>query len=223
MPFMRTVQWLRATFVACAALGLLTIFVAAPVFAHAEPEITVPPMDGSVENAPPVLEITFSEEVADGTTIDVVGPDGKSVNAAPAQIDLNDPNRKHVTVELYGALPAGVYTVNWSSISAEDGDPDSGSYAFTVTQGAATPAASPSASPAASPAATPGGTPIALSRDDTNAAAEAAQQRATQQAATEDNFDGRAYLISVIVAAAAALLIYLFWRIVRPKPGERVY
>src|SRR5829696_5638506 len=150
MPFMRTVQWLRATFVACAALGLLTFFAAAPVFAHAVPDITVPPIDGSVENAPPVLEITFSEEVADGTMIDVVGPDGKSVNAAPAQIDLNDPNRKHVTVELYGALPAGIYTVNWSSISAEDGDPDSGSYTFTVTQGA-TPAASPAASPAATP------------------------------------------------------------------------
>lgn len=216
---MRSIQWLRATFVACAALGLIALLGATSALAHAEPDITVPPMNSSVDQAPPRLEITFSEEVADGTKIDVIGPDGKSVVAASSQIDLNDPNRKHVTVDLFGNLPAGAYTVNWTSVSAEDGDSDSGSYTFTVTAGAATPAASP----AASPAATPGGTPIALNRDQVNAAAEAAQQQATQQAATEDNFDGRSYLIAVLAGLGAAIFIYLFWRIVRPKPGERVY
>lgn len=220
---MRSITWLRATFVACAALGLIALLGTTSALAHAEPDITVPPMNGSVDQAPPRLEITFSEEVADGTKIDVVGPDGKSVAAAPAQLDLNDPERKHVTVELFGNLPAGIYTVNWTSVSAEDGDADSGSYTFTVTQGAATPAATPAASPAASPAATPGGTPMALTRDQVNAAAEAAQQQATQQAKTEDNFDGRAYLIAAVSGLLAAGFIYLFWRIVRPKPGERVY
>lgn len=64
---------------------------------------------------------------------------------------------------------------------------------------------------------------MALTRDQVNAAAEAAQQQATQQAKTEDNFDGRAYLIAAVSGLLAAGFIYLFWRIVRPKPGERVY
>lgn len=210
------------------ALMLVSGALLGPVrsaFAHAEPDITVPPIGATVDQAPPVLEITFSEEVAEGTTIDVVGPDGKSVVAAPAAIDLQDPNRKHVTVQLFGMLPAGVYTVNWNSVSAEDGDPDSGSYTFTVAGGAATPVASPIASPEASPAAAAGSISTGdgqVPKDQMNSIAEAAQQAATDQAAAEDNFDGSAYLISVLAGVAAAIVIYFFWRQVRPKPHERV-
>jgi hypothetical protein len=122
-------------------------------------------------------------------------------------------------------LPAGVYTVNWSSVSAEDGDPDSGSYTFTVAGGSATPVASPVASPESSPAAVVGSTASddgVSPKDRMNAAAEAAQQAATDQAAAEDNFDGSAYLIAVLAGLAGAIVIYLFWRQVRPKPHERV-
>jgi methionine-rich copper-binding protein CopC len=219
---------IRMRFAVVAALLLVGGVLLAPVrsaFAHAEPEITVPPINGTVDQAPAMLEITFSEEVTADTTIDVVGPDGKSVVAAPAQLDLQDAERKHVTVQLYGMLPAGVYTVNWSSVSAEDGDPDSGSYTFTVSGGAATPAASPVASPESSPAAIVGSTASddgVSPKDQMNAAAEEAQRRATEQAASEDNFDGSAYLISVLAGLAGAIVIYLFWRQVRPKPHERV-
>jgi methionine-rich copper-binding protein CopC len=209
-----------------AALAALLLIAIAPVrgaLAHAEPEVMVPAADSTVDQAPPVLEITFSEEVAADTTIDVIGPDGKSVIAAPAALDLQDPNRKHVTVALYGNLPAGVYTVNWTSVSAEDGDPDSGSYTFTVAGGSATPVASPMASPVGTPVAAAGTTGEGQApKDQMNAIAEAAQQRATEQAAREDNFDGQAYLISVLAGVAGAIVIYLFWRRVRPKPHERV-
>jgi methionine-rich copper-binding protein CopC len=221
---------LRAAIVV--ALLLVGGIVFAPVrsaFAHAEPDITVPPIDATIDQAPPMVEITFSEEVTADTTIDVIGPDGTSVVASPAQLDLQDPNRKHVTVQLYGMLPSGVYTVNWSSVSAEDGDPDSGSYTFTVAGGAATAVASPGASPVASPESSPAAMIGATTSEDgqtpkdrMNAAAEAAQQAATEQAASEDNFDGSAYLISVLAGVAGAIVIYLFWRQVRPKPHERV-
>lgn len=214
-----------AIMIALMVVGAVVLGPARSAFAHAEPDVTVPPIGATVDQAPAVLEITFSEEVTAETTIDVVGPDGKSVVAAPAQLDLDDPDRKHVTVQLYGMLPAGVYTVNWSSVSAEDGDPDSGSYTFTVAGGAATPVASPVASPESSPMAVAGSTTSGgdtAPKDQMNAIAEAAQQAATEQAAAEDNFDGSAYLISVLAGVAGAIVIYLFWRQVRPKPDQRI-
>lgn len=215
-------RWRSAILFALVLAGGLLLSPAQSAFAHAEPDITVPAIGSTVDQAPPQVEITFTEEVTAETTIEVVGPDGKAVNAAPAALDLEDPSRKHVTVALFGALPAGVYTVNWSSVSAEDGDPDSGSYTFTVGGAAATPVASPVASPESSPvaaAASTGGD--AAPKDQMNAAAEAAQQAATDQAATEDNFDGSSYLISVLAGVAGAIVIYIFWRRVRPKPHER--
>ncbi|MGH2547885.1 MAG: copper resistance CopC family protein [Thermomicrobiales bacterium] len=213
-------KWWSAGLFALMLVAGAILSPARSALAHAEPDITVPPIGGTVDQAPPLLEITFSEEVTAETTIDVVGPDGKSVNAAPAALDLEDANRKHVTVALFGNLPAGAYTVNWTSVSAEDGDPDSGSYTFTVSGGAATPVASPVASPESTPmvaASVSEGGP----KDQMNAAAEAAQQAATEQAAAEDNFDGSSYLISVLAGLAGAIFIYLVWRKVRPKPEER--
>ncbi len=210
-------------FAALAALLLMALAPVRGVLAHAEPGVTVPAAGSTVDQAPPMVEITFTEEVTAETKIDVIGPDGKSVIAAPAALDLQDPNRKHVTVALFGHLAAGVYTVNWTSVSAEDGDPDSGTYTFTVSGAAATPSASPVASPVGSPVAAAGTTGDDLApKDRMNAIAEAAQQRATAQAASEDNFDGQSYLISVLAGVAGAFVIYLFWRRVRPKPHERV-
>lgn len=226
-------SWLRATLAALVAIGLAFVLGAGQALAHAEPESAVPPIDGSVEVAPPVLEIVFGQELAEGTTVEVYGPDGRAVHAAPAEIDLNDPDRKRVTVQLFGNLPAGVYTVNWTTVSAEDGDTASGSYTFTVTVGGSAAApASPEASPAASPEASPVASPAAGSsaagavtgptRDEVNLAGEAAQQRATEQAAREDNIEEGDLGLAVLAGIGAAILIYLFWRMVRPKPEERV-
>jgi len=190
--------------------------------AHATPESAIPPIDGSVDQAPPQLEIIFSQEVGEGTLIEVVGPDGQAVHAAPAEIDLNDPDRKRVTVPLYGNLPAGVYTVNWTSVSAEDGDTDSGSYTFTVTTGGT---ASASASPAASPAASPDASPVAAAgvvsaKEQANMIGEAAQQQATEEAAAEDNIEEGDLGLALLPGIGAAILIYFFWRMVRPKHGK---
>lgn len=217
-------SWLRATLTALVMLGVALSVGAVQGLAHAELESANPPVDGTVDVAPPVLEIVFSQEVADGTTIEVYGPDGRAVHAAPAEIDLNDPNRTRVTVALYGNLPAGLYTVNWTSVSAEDGDTDSGSYTFTVTTGGTVSASgSPAASPAASPEASPGASPAAAvsAREQAHLIGEEAQREATQQAAQEDNVDEGDLGLALIPGIAAGVLIYLFWRRVRPKPGER--
>jgi methionine-rich copper-binding protein CopC len=190
------------------ALALLAmVFVAGPVrlvFAHAEPERGNPAINGTVSAVPAIVEIWFSEEVdTEETTIAVFGPDGTQVDLGDSTVDLNDPEHKHVTVSLKPDLPAGIYTVEWETLSAEDRDEASGSYTFTVT-GAGTPEASPSPSPMASP----GGTP----------ASAAAETPAVSGQVTEpSDFDTRAFAIAVGAGLVAALFIYLFWRLVRPK------
>jgi len=61
-------------------------------------------------------------------------------NAHRDQVDNNDnvldaANPRHLTVSLPGGLGNGVYTVNWYTVSDEDGHDDSGSYNFTIRSG----------------------------------------------------------------------------------------
>lgn len=108
------------------------------VFAHAEPT-RVSPGDGAVLNEPP-LEIVFemSQEMArqEGQNdIDVFDADGNEVTTVSAVID--NANRKILSVALPSNLAPGEYTVEWKTLSSEDGDPDSGSTSFTVDPAAA--------------------------------------------------------------------------------------
>lgn len=130
-----------------------------PVAGHAEPEISDPMAGATVPEAPPAVIVTFSEEiVAEGTELTVIGPDSNRVDQADSALDLNDMDRKRVTVGLQSDLAAGTYTVNWTSVSAEDGDADEGSFTFNIGA-SSTPGASPEASPGASPVASPAASP----------------------------------------------------------------
>jgi methionine-rich copper-binding protein CopC len=177
--------------------------------AHAEPERTSPPMNGVVETAPAKVEIWFSEEAkSDGTIIQVIGPGGIQVDLGDSALDLNDPERKHVTVSLRSGLGPGAYTVQWHSVSGEDGDEAQGGYLFTVAGG----------SPVASPVALPAGTPVNAAQSTApTATATIAGTPTTAPAATEGDFDSRAFGLSVLAGLVAAAAIFIFWRIVRPK------
>jgi methionine-rich copper-binding protein CopC len=198
------------------ALALLAmVLLAGPVrlvSAHAEPERGEPPINGTVSTVPTRVEIWFSEEVdTELTKLAVFGPDGAQVDLGDTTVDLNDPEHKHVTVSLKSSLPAGVYTVEWESVSAEDRDEASGSYTFTVSSDA-TPEASPSPVGSPSPVASPDGTP----------ASSAVEFPDTSGQVTEPSeFDSQALAIAVSAGLAAALFIYLFWRLVRPKRPVR--
>lgn len=174
------------------------------VAAHAELDRSTPKSDETVSGSPEKVEIWFTEEIAEGSQIEVVDKSGKAITSGNAELDLFDPDRKHLTVELLPNLPNGDYTVNWTSISAEDGDTETGAFAFTVS-GSGTPTASPVASPAASSTGTPATTKVSGSLQDTQPKAEKA------------NIDDRALLIAFGAGAVATLFIYGFWRLVRPK------
>lgn len=178
------------------ALTLLTVGQAA---AHAEPERANPGIGATVATATATLEVWFSEDVTSaGTTLAVVAPDDSIADMSDSALDLSDPERKRVTVSLKPGLPDGTYTVQWTSVSAEDGDIDNGSFTFTV--GVASPVAGASPVGVASPA-TVGthATPVNIASIETQ------------------EIDQRGFAIAVGAGLGAAVLIYLFWRLVRPK------
>ncbi|MGI8477575.1 MAG: copper resistance CopC family protein [Thermomicrobiales bacterium] len=182
------------------------------VSAHATYDRSNPPANSVVPQAPGIVEIWFTEEITNGTTAHVVGPDGARADLGDATLDLYDPKRQHLTVSLRPSPGSGVYTVVWNTISGTDHDPAQGEFRFTV--GAAAPGASPAASPKA-------GSPTAGGTVSSAATATAAQAPALTAIPTKSSpFDTKGYLISVVVGVAGAGLIFLFWRIVRPKSSR---
>lgn len=184
-------------FVAVAALW--SIGPASHVSAHAELDRSVPKADSTVTSSPAMVELWFTEEIGKGSKIVVKDSAGKEVQKGDAELDLMDPDRKHLTVALQPNLASGVYTVTWTSQSSEDGDEETGTFQFKIS-GAATPVAPPSASPQSSPAAT--------------------KESGSQQAPPEAdpaNIDERALAIAVGAGVLVALLIYGFSRLVRPR------
>ncbi len=189
------------------SLAFISVVVAvlpAGVSAHAGLDRSLPEPDSIVEQAPDQVEIWFTEELAEGTAAMVTGPGGDRVDNDDVAIDLFDPERKHLVVTLMPDLPAGEYTVTWTSVSGEDDDAESGSFTFTIS-GSATPVASPAGSPIASPS-------PAASPESTGEAAVVSQT--STETATPDT---RTLLIALAAGAIAAALIYGFWLIVKPK------
>lgn len=194
------------------ALAVVTIgallAVATSISAHADLESSVPAADSTVASAPLTLDLTFTEEVAsEGITVRVVGPGGDEVQAGTAEVDLNDPERRHVTLALRANLPPGRYTVEWETTSNLDDHAETGSFSFTV--GA-------SASPASPAASTPISTPDAVA---SSVQAEPTLDPANgNPLATEDgDFDSRAFALSIGAGLVGMLAITLVWRAVRPR------
>jgi methionine-rich copper-binding protein CopC len=189
--------------VAALALALLAAFaLTGGVMAHAEPARANPPMNGSVATAPALVEIWFSEEATEATTIKVFAPDGVRVDFGDTKLDLQDPQRVHVTVDVLKNLAAGTYRVEWNSVSGTDGDAANGQYNFTI--GAGTPAASsPVASPATSVAA------VNLTPEPTTTAVP--DQYKTNAV------DDKVLSLGIGAGVLVAIAIYLFWRWRRPK------
>jgi copper transport protein len=108
-----------------AALAAALLFVQGAA-AHAR-FVSANPVPGSVIAAPPArVTITFSEELARGTDITVTGPSGQVVSTGET---ARSGTQGSVALQAAGT---GVYAVTWKSVSAEDGDEDSGSFEFGV-------------------------------------------------------------------------------------------
>lgn len=181
----------------------------AEISAHADLERSSPEAGSSLETAPDRIELWFSEELAEGSTAQVVGPGGIRVDNNDGAVDLYDPERKHLVVTLAGGLPAGEYTVNWTTLSGEDDDTHTGSFTFVVTTGSI-----PLASPIASPLASPVASPVASPQANAESAHTLGQVEISEDPASPN---ARALAIAIGVGLLAALGIYLFWLLVKPR------
>lgn len=109
-----------------------SLAAAAPMAAerlHAHLKKADPGVNDTVPVAPKAIRLWFSEPVEVALTgVQVTGPSGPAAVGDPTQASAED---APVVFPTSGALPAGVYTVNWHTV-ARDGHPSKGSYKFVV-------------------------------------------------------------------------------------------
>lgn len=129
-----------------ATLAFVTTLFASSAIAHARFQSSTPAPGQTVATAPANVSITFTEDLAFGSTGSVVNAAGTTVSTG-ASYTVAD--RKLLIITLKPGLPSGTYTVNWHTVSSEDGDQLDGSFSFTVAAAAAAPAApAPAVAPA---------------------------------------------------------------------------
>jgi copper resistance protein C len=112
------------------ALGLLAASTG-NVFAHARYDRSEPPAGSMVDGQSFVLKAYFTQELTSKSSMRVVDANGVQIDLGDGHVDLNDPDRKAMYVTL-PELPVGVYTVEYTAESAEDGHAEPGTFAFGV-------------------------------------------------------------------------------------------
>ncbi len=116
---------------------------AAPAWAHDELVTTAPAAGQTVAAVPADVVLTFAEPpLALGLAVQVTGPDGTDLAAGkPALVG----STVHQAVR--AGAPAGRYTVHWR-VTADDGHPVTGSFAFVARASGGEPtAAAPTPAP----------------------------------------------------------------------------
>jgi methionine-rich copper-binding protein CopC len=110
-------------------IGLATLVLASPAFAHAFLERASPPVGSEVATSPPELSITFTEGVEPlFSTIEVRDANGAVVPLGKPH--LAPDNNRRLTIDLPKLMP-GTYTVVWH-VTSVDTHKTEGRYSFTV-------------------------------------------------------------------------------------------
>jgi methionine-rich copper-binding protein CopC len=109
-----------------AAVTVLGALAAAPCFAHARLQSSVPANNAQLTEAPKTLTLKF-DEAAQLAVLKLIGA-GKEV---PIAVDKADKAAATFTVGL-PALAPGKYEVRWTAVSADDGHVTRGSFTFSI-------------------------------------------------------------------------------------------
>jgi len=187
-----------ALFAGVLAGGLALSTGSAAAGMHAELIASTPAENASIASMPTQVKLTFNEPVTlQGNPIEVTGPGNVTWQIGPPAV--SGPN---ITAPVVANGPAGRYTIVYRVVSG-DGDPVSGSVAFTMTAAAATATATVSATETAAPTTT------------TTPETAAAQPSETGPAAG----DGRTLLWVWLVAGAVLLaaIVFVTLRTRRPR------
>jgi methionine-rich copper-binding protein CopC len=150
---------MRLTASTLLTIALVLAFQSGTASAHAEIVSSTPRAGSTVDTAPDSITASFSQKLApDDSSLTVLDAQGARVDLDDSAVDPSDAEGKTLLVSLKGDLPAGTYTVEWQTLSAEDGEATDGQFQFTIAAGAA---ASASAAPSASASARPSASPAA--------------------------------------------------------------
>ncbi len=129
MLMSRTRQIITALSLIAFAFGLALV---APrlAFAHAQYASSIPAANEVVPNAPTTITITFTEALEPSATgVTLQAADGSEIAGVTSSVDPTDNHRLLITPP---ELQPGTYIVNWHNLSADDGHPASGFFAFSV-------------------------------------------------------------------------------------------
>jgi len=140
-----------------AAMTAILLLIPATVVAHAELDVPTPKDGATVEGTPAEVSGTFTQKI---------DPDGSSLvlrdtnNNVVARGGPDPDDVKRMVITDLPELAPGSYEVQWTTISAEDGELARGTWSFTAavalkTPGTPEPTATASASAAATASATP--------------------------------------------------------------------
>jgi copper transport protein len=127
---------MRRRFVLASVLALW-LPVAAPrsAFAHAVPVTSSPAPNAVLSEGPREISLRFSERVEPrASALEVLDARGIRIDDGHAAVAAGDPWLYRVTLR---PVAAGVYTVSWRVMSADDGHVTEGAYVFVVGEAAA--------------------------------------------------------------------------------------
>ena len=152
-----TTGWSLVRGLLFAAMTAILLLIPAAVAAHAELDVPTPKDGATVEGTPPEVSGTFVQKInPDGSSLVLRDTNDKVV--ARGGPDPDDVKRMVIT-DLPDLAP-GTYTVQWTTVSAEDGELARGTWSFTVAVAVKTPGTpAPTATSSASAAATSSPTP----------------------------------------------------------------
>ena len=102
--------------------------------AHATLTHADPGLDAVLNTAPTTVTLTFAEAMAPASSsITVYDVKGTIVSTGPTTVPPTNLKTMHVAMK---GNDSEVYVVVWRNVSADDNDPDTGSYSFTVSKDA---------------------------------------------------------------------------------------
>jgi copper transport protein len=109
---------------------IVSLLEPSPVLAHAVPRTTLPAANAVLQEAPHEITIRFSERVEPrASSLGVFDAHGTRLDDGTAAVVPGDPWLYRVTLP---PVEAGVYTVSWRVMSADDGHVTEGAYVFVV-------------------------------------------------------------------------------------------
>jgi len=117
------------------SLGTAALLFALSIDAlgHAEIETCQPPVGATIKTAPDSVVCITSEAMdAKRSSLRVLDSTGAQVDKRDSRVHGDD--GKTISVSLASKLASGVYTVEWKTLSADDGDEASGEFKFKVAK-----------------------------------------------------------------------------------------